>query len=47
MKRIKIKHGTARVSNFAPPELIEALNRLAELAYKMEAENKKANNSKN
>lgn len=33
MKRIQLKHGTARVSNNASQELIDALNEMSELAY--------------
>lgn len=36
MKRIKLTHGTARVSEDISKETIDALNHLADLAYKHE-----------
>ena len=33
MKRIKLNHGTARVSNNIDDKTIESLNRLVDLAY--------------
>lgn len=36
MKRIKLSHGSARVSDLISPETIEALNQMSERAFKME-----------
>lgn len=36
MKRIKLTHGTARVSDNISEQTIEALNKLSEMAYKLE-----------
>lgn len=36
--RIPIPHGSARVDEDCPKEVIEALHKLAELAYKMPSE---------
>lgn len=38
MKRIKLKHGTARVNDNVSEETINALNKLSEVAYNMTPE---------
>jgi len=40
MKRVKLKHGSARVEDNCSKETIEALNKLSELAFNKENDEK-------